>query len=227
MRVGRLYPCVFSVEWLTLSGINDFLCIHLFIQSPMPVALPLLKKLVSKKLVKKKMRRTLYKLSCVGVLAMLPVVTVDTLGYAAPAPTVQPTHSQLSFDQLMNIGYAASSQGDFNTALINFRRALVLQPNQPYAVAAADNMSFYIEHARIVARQQVIDQLESRLLRATAASDWVCAATTLDQLTMYTEPNSLNRERLIGQRGEVSGMLDARLNYAAWSTVCAAQRPVY
>ena len=145
----------------------------------------------------------------------------------SPAPTVQPTHSQLSFDQLMNIGYAASSQGDFNTALINFRRALVLQPNQPYAVAAADNMSFYIEHARIVARQQVIDQLESRLLRATAASDWVCAATTLDQLTMYTEPNSLNRERLIGQRGEVSGMLDARLNYAAWSTVCAAQRPVY
>jgi len=198
----------------------------------LPVALP-----VFKETVQKKMRRTLYKLSCVGLLAMLPGVITGAVSHAAPLAqpiakstaqsTASSAHAQLSFDQLMNIGYAASRQGDFNTALINFRRALVLRPNQPYAVAAADNMTYYIEHARIAARQQAIDQLESRLLRATAASDWVCAATTLDQLTMYTEPNSLNRERLIGQRGEISGMLDARLNYSAWSTVCAAQRPVY
>ena len=172
-----------------------------------------------------KIRRTLYKLSCVSLLAVLPMVVTHAASHAEPPS--QPTHAQLSFDQLMDIGYAASRQGDFHTALINFRRALVLRPNQPYAAAAAENMAFYIEHARITARQQTIDQLEARLLRAMAASDWVCAATTLDELTMYTEPNSLNRERLIGQRGEISGMLDARLNYNAWSTVCAAQRPVY
>ena len=172
-----------------------------------------------------KIRHSLYKLSCVSLLAVLPMVVTHAASHAEPpAPSA---HAQLSFDQLMDIGYAASRQGDFHTALINFRRALVLRPNQPYAAAAAENMAFYIEHARITARQQTIDQLEARLLRATAASDWVCAATTLDELTMYTEPNSLNRERLIGQRGEISGMLDARLNYNAWSTVCAAQRPVY
>ncbi|MEL6261605.1 MAG: tetratricopeptide repeat protein [Cyanobacteria bacterium J06626_6] len=132
-----------------------------------------------------------------------------------------------TFEQLMDVGYAASRQGDFNTALINFRRALELRPNHPYASAAADNMTFYIEHARITRRQHAIDQLETRLTRAIEAKDWVCAATTLDQLTMYTAPNSLNRERLVGQRGEVSGLLDARLNHDAWSTVCAAQRPVH
>lgn len=132
-----------------------------------------------------------------------------------------------TFEQLMDVGYAASRQGDFNTALINFRRALELRPNHPYASAAADNMTFYIEHARITRRQHAIDQLETRLTRAIEAKDWVCAATTLDQLTMYTAPNSLNRERLVGQRGEVSGLLDARLDHDAWSTVCAAQRPVH
>ncbi|MEL6469544.1 MAG: tetratricopeptide repeat protein [Cyanobacteria bacterium J06623_4] len=137
------------------------------------------------------------------------------------APTGQ------TFEQLMDVGYAASRQGDFNTALINFRRALELRPNHPYASAAADNMTFYIEHARITRRQHAIDQLEARLMRAIEATDWVCAATTLDQLTMYTAPNSLNRERLVGQRGEVSGLLDARLNHDAWSTVCAAQNPVH
>ncbi len=183
----------------------------------MPVALPVLKNA---------MRRTLYKLSCLGLFAVVPVIITGVSVQSVPVAAA-PAKAQMSFQQLMDVGYAASLQGDFNTALINFRRALALRPNHPYASAAADNMAFYIEHARISARQWEIDQLESRLLRATAASDWVCAATTLDQLTMYTEPNSLNRERLIGQRGEVSGMLDARLNYDAWSTVCAAQRPVY
>lgn len=132
-----------------------------------------------------------------------------------------------TFKQLMDVGYRASAQGDFNTALINFRRALELRPNEPYASAAADNMAYYIEHARVTARQWEIDQLETRLANARAQKDWVCAATTIDQLTMYTEPGSLNRERLIGHRGEISGLLDARMDFDAWSTVCGAQRPVY
>ena len=133
----------------------------------------------------------------------------------------------LSFKQLMDVGYRASAQGDFNTALINFRRALEIRPNEPYASAAADNMAYYIEHARITARQWEIDQLETRLANARAQKDWVCAATTIDQLTMYTEPGSLNRERLIGHRGEISGLLDTRMDFDAWSTVCGTQRPVY
>ncbi|MEM8503680.1 MAG: tetratricopeptide repeat protein [Cyanobacteria bacterium P01_D01_bin.1] len=135
--------------------------------------------------------------------------------------------SPTTFDQLMNVGYAASRQGDFNTALINFRRALSLRPGNSYAAAAADNMAYYIEHARVTARQWEITKLETRLTNAINQKDWVCAATTLDELTMYTKPNSLNRARLVGQRGEVAGRLDARLDHEAWSTVCAAQRPVY
>jgi tetratricopeptide (TPR) repeat protein len=127
----------------------------------------------------------------------------------------------------MRVGYAASRQGDFNTALINFRRALAIRPNQPYAQAAADNMAYYLQYERIAIRQRAIAQLEARLTRATSQKDWVCAATTLDALTLYTEPNSLNRERLIGQRGEISGLLDARIDHDRWSTVCAAQNPVY
>jgi hypothetical protein len=133
----------------------------------------------------------------------------------------------MTFQRAMRLGYAASREGDFNTALINFRRALVLRPGNGYASAAADNMAYYLQHERVTERQQIIDQLQAQLTTATGQKDWVCAATTLDQLTAYTEPNSLNRERLIGQRGEVSGLLDARIDQERWSTVCAAQQPVY
>ncbi|MEL6778363.1 MAG: hypothetical protein AAFO06_14000 [Cyanobacteria bacterium J06597_16] len=144
---------------------------------------------------------------------------------ASAAPGL--TTDGMTFEQAMSVGYAASRQGDFNTALINFQRALMIRPNQPYAAAAADNMAYYIEHARVSARQREIDQLEARLVEAHDQNDWVCAATTIDELVTYTQPKSLNRERLIGQRGEVSGLLDARINHESWSTVCSARRPVY
>lgn len=154
-----------------------------------------------------------------GVMVSLPLKAI-----AAPASNET---AGFTFQQLMDVGYRASRQGDMDTALINFRRALELRPNHPYAAAAADNMAYYIEHARISDRQREISQLESQLTRASAANDWVCAATTIDQLTMYTEPGSLARERLIGKRGEVSGLLDVRMNHESWSTVCGAQRAVY
>ena len=160
------------------------------------------------------------RVSVIGAIAM-------TIALPAIVPVSALAAQPMTFEQLMDVGYRASSQGDMHTALINFQRALTLRPNHPYAAAAADNMAYYLEHNRVSARQWEIDQLESRLARATAASDWVCAAATLDELTMYTDPNSLNRERLIGQRGEVSGLLDMRLNHEAWSTVCATQRPIY
>lgn len=153
--------------------------------------------------------------------------TVTSSSARSKAQSEPVAWSKMNFDQLMNVGYAASRQGDFNTALINFRRALNLRPGNSYAAAAADNMAYYIEHARITARQWEITQLETRLTNAINQKDWVCAATTLDELTMYTKPDSLNRARLVGQRGEVAGRLDARLDHEAWSTVCAAKRPVY
>ncbi|MEL7331841.1 MAG: hypothetical protein AAFN12_06305 [Cyanobacteria bacterium J06560_2] len=185
--------------------------------------------------------RAVSQAALVGVLTSSVVAFAPAIASAVPSidhrnsrsASTSDTHNKSSakpsptFDQLMSVGYAASAQGDFHTALINFRRALELQPNQPYAVAAADNMVYYMEHARMTARQWEIDQLEARLVRARSQKDWVCAATTIDQLTMYTEPNSLNRERLVGHRGEISGLLDARRDIDAWSSVCGAQRPVY
>ncbi len=164
--------------------------------------------------------------------ASVLTISVWMLGNAAHRAIALPltadtARSKMTFDQLMDVGYAASRQGDLNTALINFRRALALRPGNSYAAAAADNMAYYIEHARITARQWEITKLETRLTNAINQKDWVCAATTLDELTMYTKPNSLNRARLIGQRGEVTGRLDSRLDHEAWSTVCTAQRPVY
>lgn len=168
-----------------------------------------------------------------GIMLTASVATSLAMGKPAIAqsqratPAAGLTANGMSFRQAMNVGYAYSRQGDFNTALINFQRALIIRPGNPYAAAAADNMAFYIEHERVTTRQRAISQLESRLERAISQQDWVCAATTLDSLTTYTAPGSLNRERLVGRRGEVSGMLDARLNHERWSTVCAAERPVY
>jgi len=149
----------------------------------------------------------------------------NSLITATPRPGL--TAAGMTFKQAMNLGYAASRQGDLHTALINFQRALLIRPGNPYAAAAADNMAYYIQYERVSTRQQAINRLHARLETAAAQKDWVCAATTLDQLTTYTEPNSLNRERLIGHRGEVSGLLDARIDHESWSTVCTAQGPVY
>ena len=76
--------------------------------------------------------------------------------------------STLTFEQAMDIGYRASKQGDLNTALINFRRALAIRPGHPYAAAAADNMAYYIQYERMATRRRAISQLESRLARAQA-----------------------------------------------------------
>lgn len=158
-----------------------------------------------------------------SAIAQTPQTPQTAQAQTTPALTT----AGMSFQQAMNVGYAASRQGDFNTALINFKRALMIRPGHPYAAAAADNMAYYIQYERVSARQSAIDQLYARLATATERQDWVCAATTLDQLTTYTQPGSLGRARIIGQRGEVSGLLDARFNHESWSTVCAAQGTVY
>ena len=162
-----------------------------------------------------------------SVMSESAIANTNTTGIIRTSPRPGLTTAGMTFKQAMDLGYAASQQGDLHTALINFQRALLIQPGNQYAAAAADNMAYYIQYNRFATRQQAIDRLQSRLSSAIAQSDWVCAATTLDELTTYTAPNSLDRERIIGQRGEVSGLLDARLNHEKWSTVCTAQNPVY
>ncbi|MGI0488753.1 hypothetical protein ACN4EK_25365 [Pantanalinema rosaneae CENA516] len=48
------------------------------------------------------------------------------------------------YDRSMQIGYDATEQGDYNTALINFRRALAERPGDHYASQAIRNVSTYL-----------------------------------------------------------------------------------
>ena len=45
----------------------------------------------------------------------------------------------------MNLGYAATNQKDYQTALINFKRALAFDLGNEYALAAIRNVSRYIQ----------------------------------------------------------------------------------
>ena len=49
-----------------------------------------------------------------------------------------------AYDRHMRIGYAATDNQDYQTALINFRRALKTRPNDPYASQALRNVRTYI-----------------------------------------------------------------------------------
>ena len=51
----------------------------------------------------------------------------------------QTTPSSDGYDAYMKVGYNAYEKGDYNTALINFRRALVSRPNDVYATRAIQN----------------------------------------------------------------------------------------
>ena len=44
----------------------------------------------------------------------------------------------------MKLGYTYYGQGDYQTALINFNRALQLRPGDAYAVKAVDNTKIAI-----------------------------------------------------------------------------------
>lgn len=78
---------------------------------------------------------------------------VDQMENPRSAPTAQsepaqprPTASTApTFDRYMRTGYEATEQGDYQTALINFRRALQERPGNPYARQAIRNVETYIE----------------------------------------------------------------------------------
>ncbi len=49
-----------------------------------------------------------------------------------------------AYERHMRIGYAATDNQDYQTALINFRRALNARPKDPYAAQALRNVRTYI-----------------------------------------------------------------------------------
>jgi len=73
----------------------------------------------------------------------------------SPTPPVSPTPNTTSsptdkpdYTQYMRIGYAAFDQGDYQTALINFKRALNERPGDTYATKAIENTEAMINRNR-------------------------------------------------------------------------------
>jgi len=62
---------------------------------------------------------------------------------SVPAPVTPPPvdpNVQYDYTQSMRVGYGASAQQDYQTALINFQRALQTRPGDPYASIAIENI---------------------------------------------------------------------------------------
>lgn len=133
---------------------------------------------------------------------------------------------QEAYTRAMLIGYAAAEQGDYHTALINFRRALSIRPGDKYAVDAIGNMQTYIAQERAEAQKRAeIARLQDVLSRAVQSSDWACAATSVDRLVQLVPTDSVDRDRLIAYRGEIGGLIESRANLDQWSTVCLGGSP--
>lgn len=64
----------------------------------------------------------------------------------ATAANSQPqTTARSDYERYMNLGYQATENRNYQTALINFRRALAERPNNPYALQAIRNVETYIQ----------------------------------------------------------------------------------
>ncbi|MFE4105511.1 hypothetical protein [Almyronema epifaneia] len=134
-----------------------------------------------------------------------------------------PAQAARDYRRAMEIGYAATEQGDYQTALINFRRALAARPGDRYATAAIANVQSYIQQIRAIEeRNRRVETLQATLEEAVDAQDWVCAAATIDSLVALVPPDSIERGRLVAYRGELTGLLESRVNLESWSTVCPA-----
>lgn len=126
-----------------------------------------------------------------------------------------------NFTQLMEVGYAAAEQGDYQTALINFRRALAARPGNTYALRAIENMETYIAQQRAeAAKQAEIARLQQVVAEAVEQQDWACAMASVEQMIPLVGPNSSERARLLAYQGELSGFIESRANLEQWSTVC-------
>ena len=155
--------------------------------------------------------------SLLGLTMVLPGTVALAQAEAQPA-------LEDAYTRAMNLGYAYANQFDYQTALINFRRALEERPDDRYATNAIANMEYYIKRNRVLALQAEVNTLQARLNLAAQSKDWVCVMTTVDELIPYAE--GLERERLTGYRSQLTGVLDSRTDIEAWSTVCGPDEPL-
>ncbi|MDV3352904.1 tetratricopeptide repeat protein [Leptothoe sp. ISB3NOV94-8A] len=155
--------------------------------------------------------------SLLGLSMLLP----GTVALAQIETTPEPEDA---YTQAMNLGYTYANQFDYQTALINFRRALEERPDDVYALNAIANMEYYIKRNRLDAIQAEVDTLQARLNLAAQTKDWVCVTATVDELIPYAE--GLERERLTGYRSQLTGVLDSRTDVEFWSTVCSPDQPL-
>ena len=163
--------------------------------------------------------------SLVGLALVLPGTAALVLpGTAALAQAEAPSEAQDAYTQAMGLGYSYADEYDYQTALVNFRRALQQRPGDVYAINAIANMEYYIERDRLAAIQAEVDTLQERLSLAAETKDWVCVTTTVDALIPYAE--GLERERLTGYRSQLTGVLDSRTDVEFWSTVCSPDQPL-
>ncbi len=83
-------------------------------------------------------------------LKYLPVIVACScfapvaLTHAYPADPVQIAQSGTDYDSYMRLGYSATAKRDYPTALLNFKKAQNLRPNNRYASNAVSNVSSYI-----------------------------------------------------------------------------------
>jgi len=90
----------------------------------------------------------------------LPLVLLGTLtlgvgtlpAVIASAPTLAQTNPASEFDRYMQRGYQLTAKRDYQSALVNFRRALSLRPDNRYALNAISNVEAYIARDRFAAQ---------------------------------------------------------------------------
>ncbi|MEM1243068.1 MAG: hypothetical protein AAGI45_24825 [Cyanobacteria bacterium P01_H01_bin.26] len=151
-------------------------------------------------------------------------LSMGLFGTAATAQTEAVEPAEDAYTRAMNLGYAYTNEFDYQTALINFRRALEERPDDAYATIAIANVEYYIERNRIAKLQAEIDTLQARLNLAAQTKDWVCVTATVDDLIPYAD--GLERARLIGYRSQLTGVLESRTDIEFWSTVCSPEQPL-
>lgn len=79
----------------------------------------------------------------------LPQPSPDPNTPSTNAPPILPgRHSSEDYHQTMMVGYDAYNEGDYQTALINFRRALEMKPGDPLATEAIQNTESAIQRQR-------------------------------------------------------------------------------
>ncbi len=90
----------------------------------------------------------------------LPLVLLGTLTFSGgilptfleSTPTLAQTNPASEFDRYMQRGYQLTAKRDYQSALINFRRALALRPGNRYALNAISNVEAYIARDRFAAQ---------------------------------------------------------------------------